>query len=113
MDEAGAAERRRVEASDKVAEAETAARVAGDRARSLEQAHSDARERRASADAHTQANAARVTDITTAAQEQAGVAPEKLADLSGALLTSALGSAPIGEVERRLDASKPARGRRR
>jgi chromosome segregation protein len=109
MDEAGTAEQRRVEASDRVAEAETAARVAGDRARSLEQAHADARERRASADAHTQANAARVADIATAAQEQAGVAPDKLADLAGALLNSALGSAPIGEVERRLERLKAER----
>ncbi len=109
MDEAGTAEQRRVEASDKVAEAETAARVAGDRARSLEQAHADARERRASADAHTQANAARVADIATAAQEQAGVAPDKLADLAGALLSSALGSAPINEVERRLERLKAER----
>ncbi|MBX3430579.1 MAG: chromosome segregation protein SMC [Hyphomonadaceae bacterium] len=109
MDEAGAAEQRRAQASDKVAEAETAARVAGDRARSLEQAHADARERRASAEAHTQANAARVADIATAAHEQAGVAPEKLADLAGGLLSAALGSAPINEVERRLERLKAER----
>lgn len=109
MDEAGAAEQRRVEASDRVAEAETAARVAGERARSLEQAHADARERRASADAHAQANAARVADIATAAQEQAGVTPDKLADLAGSLLNNALGAAPIGEVERRLERLKAER----
>ncbi len=109
LDEAGAAEQRRAEASDKVAEAETAARVAGDRARSLEQAHADARERRASADAHASANAARVADIATAAQEQAGVAPDKLADLAGGLLNSALGSAPVNEVERRLERLKAER----
>jgi len=109
MDEAGAAEQRRVEASDRVAEAETAARVAGERARSLEQAHADARERRASADAHAQANAARVADIATAAQEQAGVTPDKLADLAGSLLNNALGAAPISEVERRLERLKAER----
>ena len=109
MDEAGSAEQRRAEASDKVAEAETAARVASDRARSLEQAHADARERRASADAHAQANAARVADIATAAQEQAGVTPDKLADLAGGLLNIALGSAPINEVERRLERLKAER----
>jgi chromosome segregation protein len=109
MDEAGNAEQRRAAASDKVAEAETAARVAGDRARSLEQAHADARERRASAHAHAEANAARVADIATAAQEQAGVAPDKLADLAGGLLNGALGSAPINEVERRLERLKAER----
>ena len=109
MDEAGTAEQRRIEASDRVAEAETAARVAAERARSLEQAHADARERRASADAHAQANAARVTDIATAAQEQAGVTPDKLAELAGNLLSNALGSAPIGEVERRLERLKAER----
>ncbi|MGE0529992.1 MAG: chromosome segregation protein SMC [Hyphomonadaceae bacterium] len=109
MDEAGAAEQRRVEASDRVAEAETAARQAGERARSLEQAHADARERRASAEAHAQANAARVADIAIAAQEQAGVSPDKLADLAGNLLNNALGSAPITEVERRLERLKAER----
>jgi len=109
MDEAGTAEERRVEASDRVAEAETAARVAGDRARSLEQAHADARERRASADAHAQGNTARVSDIAAQAQEQAGAAPDKLADLAGNLLSSGLGSAPISEVERRLERLKAER----
>ncbi|MGQ0532749.1 MAG: chromosome segregation protein SMC [Caulobacteraceae bacterium] len=109
MDEANAAEQRRVEASDRVAEAETAARVAGERARSLEQAHADARERRASADAHAQANAARVSDIAALAQEQAGVASEKLADFAGNLLNGALGSAPISEVERRVERLKAER----
>ncbi|MGE0662625.1 MAG: chromosome segregation protein SMC [Hyphomonadaceae bacterium] len=109
MDEAGAAEQRRVEASDRVAEAETAARIAGERARSLEQAHADARERRASAHAHAEANAARVSDIATAAHEQAGVAPEKLADLAGNLLNGALGAAPITDVERRLERLKAER----
>ena len=109
MNEAASAEKRRAEAGDKVAEAETAARVAGDRARSLEQAHADARERRASAEAHAQANAARVADIATAAQEQAGAAPDKLADLAGSLLSSPLGEAPINEVERRLERLKAER----
>jgi chromosome segregation protein len=109
MDEAGAAERRRVEASDRVAEAEKAAREAGDRARSLEQAHSDARERRASAEAHAEANAARVSDIAALAHEQAGVAPDGLAALAGNLLNGQLGSAPIAEVERRLERLKAER----
>ncbi|ANP45055.1 chromosome segregation protein SMC [Candidatus Viadribacter manganicus] len=109
MEEAGTAEQRRVEASDRVAEAETAARVAGDRARSLEQAHADARERRASAEAHAQGNTARVADIAAQAQEQAGVTPDKLADLAGALLNSAFGTAPISEVERRLERLKAER----
>jgi chromosome segregation protein len=109
MDEAGAAEHRRAEAGDRVAEAETAARVAGDRARSLEQAHADARERRAGADAQAQAHTMRVADITTLAQEQAGVAPDKLAELAGNLLNGALGSAPIAEVERRMERLKAER----
>ena len=103
MDEAGAAEQRRASASDRVAEAEAAARAAADRARSLEQAHADAREKRASADAHAQANAARVEDVVTLAREQADVAPEALAERAGALLTSALGSASIAEIEKRFE----------
>jgi chromosome segregation protein len=103
MDEAGGAEQRRASASDRVAEAETAARAAGERARSLEQAHADAREKRASADAHAQANAARVQDVVTLAQEQAGVAPEALAERAGALLTSALGTSAIAEIEKRFE----------
>jgi chromosome segregation protein len=109
MEEAGAAERRRIEASDRVAAAETAARLAGDRARSLEQAHADARERRAGAEAHAAANAARVADIATQAHEQAGVAPEKLAGLAGNLVNGALGTAPLNEVERRLERLKAER----
>lgn len=109
MEEAGSAEQRRIEASDRVAEAETAARAAGDRARSLEQAHADTRERRAGAEAHAHANSARLADITTAAQEQAGVAPEKLAELAGGLLNSALGAAPISEIERRMERLKAER----
>lgn len=109
IEEAGGAEQRRVEASDKVAEAETAARLAGERSRSLEQAHADAREKRASAEARAQANTARVSDIAASAQEQAGVAPDKLADAAGALLNGTLGAAPISEVERRLERLKAER----
>ncbi|MGD9966468.1 MAG: chromosome segregation protein SMC [Hyphomonadaceae bacterium] len=109
MDEAGGAERRRLEASDRVAAAETAARHAAERARSLEQAHADARERRASAEAHAEAGAARVADIATAAHEHAGAAPEQLAELAGNLLHGALAAAPLSEVERRLDRLKAER----
>ncbi|QGZ95781.1 chromosome segregation protein SMC [Terricaulis silvestris] len=103
MDEAGAAEQRRASTSDRVAEAEAAARAAGERARSLEQAHADAREKRASTDAHAQANAARVQDVVTLANEQAGVAPEALAARAGALLTSAMGTSAIAEIEKRFE----------
>jgi len=103
MDEAGAAEAKRAEASDRVAEAEAAARVAGDAARSAEHAHSSAREQRASAEAHAQAAQARVADIAAAALEHTGTTVEGLAAVAGNLLSGALGSAPISEVERRFE----------
>jgi chromosome segregation protein len=109
MDEAGAAEERRASASDRVAEAETAARGAGEHARSLEQAHAGARERRAGAEAHAQAAAARVDDIVAHAREQVGKAPEELAALAGGLMSGALGSASIQEIERRFDRLKAER----
>jgi len=109
MEEAGAAERARAQASDKVAEAETAARVANEALRAAEHAHAGARERRAGADAHAEAAEARVADIATAAHEQAGVAPDQLAGLAGNLMSGALGSAPIHEVERRLERLKAER----
>ena len=109
MEEAGGAEERRAEASDGVAEGETAARVAAEQARALEHAHATARERRAGAEAHASAASARVEDIATQAREQTGKAPEELADAAGSLLTGALGSAPINEVERRLERLKAER----
>ena len=109
MEEAGGAEARRAEASDRVAEGETAARVAAEQARALEHAHATARERRAGAEAHASAASARVEDIATQAREQTGKPPEELADAAGSLLTGALGSAPINEVERRLERLKAER----
>jgi len=109
MDEASAAERRRQGASDRVVLAETAAREANDKARAAEQAHAAARERRAGADAHAEAARARAADVTTLAHEQASVAPEQLAGLAGTLLNGALGQAPIGDVERRLERLKAER----
>ncbi len=109
MEEAGSAEQRRAEASDRVAEGETAARLASELARSLEQAHAAARERRAAAEAHASAAGARVEDVATQAREQTGKAPEELAEAAGGLLSSALGSAPINEVERRLERLKSER----
>jgi chromosome segregation protein len=103
MDEAGAAEAKRAEASDRVAEVEAAARVAGDAARAAEHAHSGAREQRASAEAHAQAAQARVADIAAAALEQTGKPIESMAEIAGGLLHAALGSAPISEVERRFE----------
>jgi chromosome segregation protein len=109
MDEAGGAEQRRQSASDRVAEGETAARQAAEHARALEQAHAAARERRASAEAYASAASARVEDVATQAREQIGKAPEDLAALAGGLLSAALGSAPINEVERRLERLKAER----
>ncbi|MGD9816452.1 MAG: chromosome segregation protein SMC [Hyphomonadaceae bacterium] len=109
MEEAGAAERARAQASDKVAEAETASRVANEALRAAEHAHAGARERRAGADAHAEAAEARVADIATAAHEQAGVAPDQLAGLAGNLMSGPLASAPIHEVERRLERLKAER----
>ncbi|MFZ2030872.1 MAG: chromosome segregation protein SMC [Vitreimonas sp.] len=103
MDEAGAAEAKRAEASDRVAESEAAARVAGDAARSAEHAHSGAREQRASAEAHAQAAHARVAGIAAAALEQTGKPIESMAEVAGGLLHAALGSAPLSEVERRFE----------
>lgn len=109
MDEAGAAEQRRQAASDRVAQAETAAREAGDVARAAEHVHSAAREKRASADAHAEAARTRVEDVATQAREVANVEPAKLAEMAGSLLNAALGSAPINEVERRLERLKAER----
>jgi len=109
MEEAGHAEQRRAEASDRVAEGETAARVAAEQARAFEQTHATARERRASADAHASAALVRVDDIAAQAREQTGHGPEEQADAAGALLNSALASAPINEVERRLERLKAER----
>jgi len=103
MDEAGAAEERRASAGDRVAEAEAAARAAAEHARAVEQAHAAARERRAAAEAHAQAAGARVADIVAHAREQTGKAPEELAALAGNLISGALGTASIQEIERRFE----------
>ncbi len=103
MDEAGAAEAKRAEASDHVAAAETAARLAGEAARSAEHAHGAARESRASAQAHAEAAAARAADIAATAFEHIGKPIEAMTEIAGKLLHGALGSAPIAEVERRFE----------
>jgi chromosome segregation protein len=109
MDEAGGVEKRRAEAGDRVAEAETAARVAGETARAKDHAHAAAREQRASAAAHASAAATRLEDIVTLAREQADAAPEDLAGLAGNLMNSALGQAAISEIERRFERLKSER----
>ena len=109
MEEAGAAETRRGEASDALALAETAAREAGDAARHKEQAHAAARERRAGADANAQAAQGRLDDIAALSREQTGQPPEKLAEIAGALLNSALGQSALNEIERRFDRLKSER----
>jgi chromosome segregation protein len=109
MDQAGAAEARRAEASDAVALAETAAREAADTARSREEAHASARERRAGAEANATAAKARLDDIAAHAHEQTGKAPDQLAEIAGALLSSALGQSAITEIERRFDRLKSER----
>jgi chromosome segregation protein len=109
MDEAGSAEQRRADASDRVAQAETAARTAAEHARALEQAHAAAREKRAGAEAHAGAADTRLADIVTLAHEQTGKAAEDLAALAGGLLSGALGSAPIAEIERRFERLKAER----
>jgi chromosome segregation protein len=109
MDQAQAAEARRAEAGDAVALAETAAREAAETARAREQAHASARERRAGAEANASAAKARLDDIAAHAHEQTGKAPEDLAALAGALLSSALGQAAISEIERRFDRLKSER----
>ncbi|MBL8542706.1 MAG: chromosome segregation protein SMC [Hyphomonadaceae bacterium] len=109
LDEASAAERRSADASDAVARAEAAAREASDAARSAEQAHAAMRERRASAEAHAMAAAARVDDVATAAREQANAEPDALAELAGPLLNGPLGSAPISDIERRVERLKAER----
>ncbi len=109
MQEAALAEGRRAEAGDALAQAEAEARRCNEAQRALEQAHAAAREVRAGADAHAAAAAARVADIVAHAQEQAGRAPEDLANLAGALISGPLASAPIAEVERRLERLKAER----
>ncbi|WP_395644559.1 chromosome segregation protein SMC [Terricaulis sp.] len=109
MNEAGTAEERRQQASDKVAEAEAAARSAGDLARAKEEAHASAREARAGAEAHARATEARLGDIATLSAEITGKPPEELADLAGSLLNGALGQSAISEIERRLERLKAER----
>jgi chromosome segregation protein len=50
-----------------------------------------------------------VTDIATQAHDQTGKAPEELAGLAGNLLSSALGSAALPEIERRFERLKSER----
>jgi chromosome segregation protein len=109
MDQAAAAEARRAGASDVVAKAEAASRQADGEARAKEQAHARARELRATAEAHSVAAQARLADIAAHAQEQTGHAPENLAGAAGGLISGALGTAPISEVERRLERLKAER----
>lgn len=109
MDQAGAAEARLAEASDTVARAETAAREAAEAARAKEEAHAAARERRAGAEANASAAQTRLDDIAAAAREQTGQPPDQLATIAGALLNGALGSASIGEIEKRFDRLKSER----
>jgi chromosome segregation protein len=109
MDEAGAAEKRRQGASDKLAQAETAAREADMLARQKEETHSATRERRAGAEARNAAAVARVADIAAHATEQTGKPPEELAALAGSLISGPLGTAPISDVERRFDRLKSER----
>jgi len=109
MDEGGAAEARRANASDRVAEAEAGARTAGEAARAAEQTHASAREQRASAEAYASAASARLADVVTLAREQVSAAPEDLAGLAGNLISAALASAPIVEVERRVERLKAER----
>ncbi len=92
-----------------MAKAEAASRQADSEARAKEQAHARARELRATAEAHSVAAQARLTDIAAHAQEQTGHAPENLAGAAGGLITGALGTAPISEVERRLERLKAER----
>ncbi len=109
MEEAGAAESRRIAASDKVAEAETHARLAGEAARAADHVHAAARERRAGAEAHATAASGRVEDAVALSREHIGVAAEDLAGLAGSLISGPLGTAPIGDVERRLERLKAER----
>ncbi len=108
-EETALAEGRRAEASDTVAQAEVEARRRNEAQRALEQAHSSAREVRAGAEAHASAASDRVADIVAHAQEQTGRAPGDLASLAGALVSGPLASAPIAEVERRLERLKAER----
>ncbi len=109
MDEAGAAEIRRAQASDRLAEAQAGVRAASDASRAAEQTHAAAREQRASAEAHAGAAAQRLVDLDALAHEQTGAAAEALAGLAGNMITGPLASAPIGELERRLERLKAER----
>ncbi|MBY0563335.1 MAG: chromosome segregation protein SMC [Hyphomonadaceae bacterium] len=109
LDEAANAEGRRAKASDAVAEAETAARVAAEAARAAEQSHAAAREKRAGAEAHAAAAALRVDDVAAQARENADCAPEALAERAGALMAAPLASAPLHDVERRVERLKAER----
>lgn len=109
IDEAGGVEERRASASDRVAGAETAARAAAEHARAMEHAHAAARERRAAAQAHAEAAQARIDDIVAHAREQTGKAAEELAELAGNLLSGALGTASIPEIEKRFERLKAER----
>jgi chromosome segregation protein len=109
MEEAQTAETRRQGASDRVAEAETAARQAGEAVRAQEEAHATAREKRAGALAQTEAAQARVADIEAHAREQTGAAPGDLMALAGSLASGPLAQAALPEIERRFERLKSER----
>ncbi|MBI1187969.1 MAG: AAA family ATPase [Alphaproteobacteria bacterium] len=103
LDEQRAAEARRTRAADAVAEAERVAREADAAVRSAERAHAEARETRAAADARLAGARERLADSETQAREIAGRAPDDLAGAAGNLISSALATGPISDVERKLD----------
>jgi len=103
LDEQRVAEERRAQAADAVAAAERTVREADQAVRDSEQAHAHAREMRAAAEARLAGARERLGDAETQAREIAQRAPEELAGAAGNLISSALATGPLADVERKLD----------
>jgi chromosome segregation protein len=103
------AETRRADAGDKVAAAERSVRELDHEAREREAEHALVRERRAASEARLAGARERLSDAETQAREIAQLAPEDLPGAAGNLLTSALGTGPIADVERRLERQRSER----
>ncbi|MGE0044823.1 MAG: AAA family ATPase, partial [Hyphomonadaceae bacterium] len=97
------AETRRAGALDKVAEAERRVREVDQAARERENHHALARERRAAAEARLAGAGDRLNAIETQAREATGLAPDNLAGAAGNLISQAIATGLIADVEKKLE----------
>jgi chromosome segregation protein len=109
LSEIEAAEARRKEAADRLADGETALAESDRAARAALEALSAAREARAGSQARHEAASQRVTEITRAIAEALDTTPAGLAELAG--LKDAAGLPPAAEIEAKLHSLKGDRER--